>query len=64
MDVVKNAFVPYQKIEKHVYAKYLRMFVKLNFLHKVVNFVVVMVVIQETSMINMNIHLINTQIIK
>lgn len=64
MDVVKNVFVPYQKIEKPVYAKYLRMFVKLNFLHRVVNFVVVMVAIQETSMTNMNTHLINTQIIK
>jgi hypothetical protein len=47
MDVVKNVYEHYQKIEKLVYVKFLKMFGKLNFHQKAVNYVDVMAVIQE-----------------
>lgn len=45
MDVVKNVFVLYQKTEKPVFVKSLKVYAKLNYRQKDVNYADVMVVI-------------------
>ena len=55
MDAVKNVLEHFQKIEKRAYVKFRKMFVKLNFHPKVVNYVVVTVVIHEILMKTTNI---------
>jgi hypothetical protein len=57
MDAVKSVLGHCQRIEKRAYVKFQKMFVKLNFDLKVVNYVAATVVIRETLMKITNTHL-------
>lgn len=62
MVAVKNAYAPYQKIARHVFAKFPKMYEKQSYLLRDVNFVVVMDAIQEILMTNTSTHPKNIRI--